>query len=185
MAKWAATLAAVAAILMGAAGMVRGDTPVVLHVTSYERIPQGELAAAQRDVIDTYRKIGVRTVWTDGVAADAEPDGALHLDVIFVTEEMAARKQPNPAAFGEAARQTRKAYIYYGRIRAHSVETRCDPGRVLGFVLAHELGHLLLPEYSHAPAGLMAAERAGRIFVVPDFLPQQAATIRAMLSEQR
>lgn len=185
MANWTATGMGAVALLICGTGIARGQTPVVLHVTSYDRIPQHELAAAEGEVVDLYGKIGVRTAWTGGAAAQAEPDDGLHLDVIFVTDAMAARKQSNTAAFGQASHTTRKAYIYYGRIRSYSRQTGSNPACVLALVLAHELGHMLLPEYSHAPSGLMVGEWSGRIVRVPDFLPQQALAIRAMLSQRR
>jgi hypothetical protein len=53
---------------------------------------------------------------------------------------------------------------------------------MLGFVLAHEIGHMLLPRYSHTALGLMKAAWVGTITGIPEFLPEQAATIRTLLA---
>ena len=186
MAKAAQAVAAMVAagvVIAGARAMAaeQGAAGVVLHVTSYERIPAGELAAAQQAVVQVYGMIGVHVAWAGGVAAEAPVDGARHVDVIFLRAAMADRKQPNARALGQASHVTGRAYIYYARVLAHATRSASDPGVVLGLVLAHEIGHVLLPEYSHASSGLMRAEWNGRIVAIPGFLPEQAATIRTTL----
>jgi hypothetical protein len=156
---------------------------VVLHVSDLAGVPPRYRADAQRAATRTYERIGVRLVWTDGDAAHAPADGALHLDVIIETGATTDQNHANQAALGEAGRVTRRAYIYYSRIVAHASRTEVDPARLLATVLAHEIGHMLLPEYSHSPVGLMRAEWWGRIPVVPDFTDEQAATIRALLMQ--
>jgi hypothetical protein len=186
MAKAAQAVAAMVAagfVMTGASAMAseRVAVDVVFHVTSYERIPAGELATAQQAVVEVYGKIGVRVAWAGGIAAEATVDGARHIDIIFLTAAMADRKQPNARAFGQASHATRRAYIYYARVLTYAMRSASDPGVVLGLVLAHEIGHVLLPEYSHAPSGLMRAEWNGRVAAIPGFLPEQAVTIRTML----
>jgi hypothetical protein len=157
-------------------------TPVVLHVTDYAHLVAGELLEAQRLAAQVYERIGVRITWSDGCGAEAAADGALHLDVILLDKKMTAQRQPAPMVFGQASHVTRRAFIYSARVIDHAIETRSDPRRVLGLVLAHEVGHMLLPVYSHAPSGLMRAYWEGRLTTIPDFLPAQAAEIRAQLA---
>jgi len=157
-------------------------TPVVLHVTDYAHLVADELLVAQRLAAQVYERIGVRIIWSDGYGAEAAADGALHLDVIVLDKKMTARRQPAPMAFGEASHVTRRAFIYSSRVMDHAIETRSEPRLVLGLVLAHEVGHMLLPEYSHSPSGLMRAYWEGRLTTIPGFLPAQAAEIRAQLT---
>jgi hypothetical protein len=180
-----ATAAAVLAVLMGARSSFADPATtrtVVLHVTDYELVPGGLLAEAQKAASDVYARIGVRLVWTDGSAKLAAADGSLHLDVTILNATMTARRAPAPGTFGQASYITRCAYIYYRRIIWYALQSGSDPARVLALVLAHEVGHMLLPEYSHAPSGLMRATWDRRIVHVPDFMPAQAATIRTMLT---
>jgi uncharacterized protein YqgC (DUF456 family) len=52
------------------------------------------------------------------------------------------------------------AYAFYDRIKEVTITTiGADAGLILGHVIAHEIGHLLLPYNSHAQTGLM---RGGR-----------------------
>ena len=177
-------IAAAVVVLVASGRATAAPADVVLHVTRYAQVPAGQLADARRAVVTTYENIGVHVVWADGVAASAPADGALHLDVILLTAAMADRQQPNKAAFGQASRETKRAYIFCERVLAHASATGSDPGRMLGLVLAHEIGHMLLPTYSHTARGLMRAEWTGTINAIPEFLPEQAATIRDLLSKQ-
>ena len=193
-ARAAMVAAAVATLTSGRAMASPGDmAPLVLHVTDYAHLKTGELDLKPGDLLEAkrlatavYARIGVRVVWADGCAAGAAPDGALHLDVILLSAEMTARRQPAPApmTFGQASRETRRAFIYSARVINHAIQTGSDPSWVLALVLAHEVGHMLLPVYSHTTSGLMRPYWEGRIAAIPDFLPSQAEEIRSRLAAQ-
>jgi hypothetical protein len=155
---------------------------VVLHVTDYAGTAPAELADAQERVTRFYARIGVRLAWTDGSAQLAARDGALHLDVWILSDEMVERKGVSTGSFGDASRVARRAYLYHPRMVAHARRTGGAAERVLALVLAHEIGHMLLPEHSHAGSGLMRAHWAGRIVDIPDFMPEQVQTIRTLMA---
>src|SRR6516225_3462774 len=67
---------------------------VVLHVTDYSRMPANELKEAERLASEVYARVGVEVVWTDGCAAQAPNDAALHLDVLILTAAMTAQRRP-------------------------------------------------------------------------------------------
>ena len=189
MANTAANLAALVAVVVGGlAGMepVFADpvplVTVTLHVRDYDHVPAGELADAQKRASRVYARIGVRLVWTDGSAALAAKDKAAHFDVIILTSEMTGNLGAPANEFGRASRAARRALIYHPRIKAHAAKTRSDPACVLALVVAHEIGHMLLPDYSHAPSGLMRAAWTGRVLGVPDFIRSQADSIRLLLA---
>ena len=77
-------------------------------------------------------------------------------------------------------------WVFYPRIRAYSAELGLDRSELLGYVMAHELGHLLLPDGAHSAAGLMrpALDRA-QVRAAAEglltFTPDQAGLIRARL----
>jgi hypothetical protein len=49
------------------------------------------------------------------------------------------------------------ATVFEDRVSALARRTDFDAGRLLGFAIAHEIGHLLLGTSAHAPCGLMRA----------------------------
>jgi hypothetical protein len=195
----ASTTARVAAMvaLLTAGGVARSDAApdaesvVVLHVIDYAHVPAGEMAEAEEQATRVYHAAGVRTIWTAGVAASAaQADGAYHVDVVVLSKDMAARKiradgVDEQQIFGTAVRPTRRAYIFYDHIAAYATQTSSPITRVLGVVLAHEVGHLLLPEFSHTSLGIMRATWEGRIARVPGFTDAQATRIRALLTSAR
>jgi len=179
------TVAAVLASM--AAGSVWADEParrakVVLHVKDYQPVPPGQLREAEVVVRSIYARIGVDVVWTTGAARMAPADGDRHVDVVIMNKEMTDRDAPDAKAFGKGNMLIHRATIYFPRIVAHAHKTQSNPSRVLALVLAHEVGHTLLPEYSHSSSGLMRARWDGAIVQIPGFAREQADAIRAMLT---
>ena len=58
---------------------------------------------------------------------------------------------------GGAPERGNVASAYFGRIKAFAFDRNLLPATLLGHVVAHEVGHLLLRE-GHAPQGLMRAK---------------------------
>ena len=80
----------------------------------------------------------------------------------------------------------RNLWIFYPQIRAYSVELGMDASQMLGHVMAHEMGHLLLPYGAHSVTGLMRpdwdrsqVQAANRGLLT--FTPAQAGLIRERL----
>jgi hypothetical protein len=84
--------------------------------------------------------------------------------------------------FGSAAGPAKRAYIFFNRIADHATLTHSDVRRVVGLVIAHEVGHLRLPAFPHSPSGIMRAHWDGRILDVPRFTGEQGTTIRTRLA---
>jgi len=79
------------------------------------------------------------------------------------------------------------AFAFYDRIQIYGADLGLDGSEMLGHVIAHELGHLLLPYDAHSPSGLMrrgwdeAQANQARMGLLT-FTPHQAALIRERLS---
>lgn len=160
---------------------------LVLHVIASAHASRGDLAEAKQWVTGVYREAGVRAVWTDGPAAAAQPDGAFHADVLLLSREMVTGKSQLDAldghVMGTASRPSRRAYIFYNRIADHARLTVSNVALLLGMVIAHEVGHLLLPASSHSAAGIMCATWQRRFAArLPTFTGDQATTIRQLLA---
>jgi hypothetical protein len=91
---------------------------------------------------------------------------------------------PDARSLGVSVPGTRVATVLYTRIEARAREAGVDVGTVLGHVVAHELGHLLLRRGAHSAAGLMRADLdttlavQGRLL----FTEAEARAIRAALA---
>lgn len=130
--------------------------PVLVHNNA--DVPLEVLRHAQAYASRIYSQIGVTIQWLERGAGGREALPALHT-VVLMTPEAARRKAREDklpdGVVGQAAAVARRAYIHYDRV----VDMAVTPGRdivtFLGYVMAHELGHLLLPGRRHAPVGIM------------------------------
>lgn len=142
------------------------ERAVCIRIHDYAHIEDAALARAQEVVSGMYGAIGVRTDWleplqqSDGVfdrvgALDSTPSD---LVVIILTSAMADRVIPD-GTIGFAAVERgvggRVAYVIYDRVRDFAGDTTVDDMRMMGIVMAHEIGHLLLTHQSHSAGGLM------------------------------
>lgn len=120
------------------------------------------VSAAKAETELAYLPARVRIVWR---ACDALPASASQARVPWFVIRL--RNDGPPAAAGPAslavmgkafvdARGGAVADAYFPAIRATAEQRHADEGVLLGFVMAHELGHLLLGP-GHTPDGLMQA----------------------------
>jgi hypothetical protein len=191
MVETTASVVAMAAMLTaGVAGRIDAvsarEMVVVVHVANEAPVSHGALADAEQLATELYHAAGVRAVWTDGHAWTAQPDGAFHVDLVLLSrDQLAGRYQSDGIAeqvFGTASRPNRRACVFYDRIYDHARLTGSNVTRLLGAIIAHEVGHLLLPAFSHSSIGIMRAHWEGRIVHVPGFTADQGMTIRTLLA---
>ena len=156
----------------------RREATIVLHVVNFAALSRDVLDPARDRVAKVYESIGVRTVWVDSEqAVEKHLDGGLHLTVILLAREMVGISDD---AFGRAHPGIGRAYIFCNRVASM-------PGPKffaiqLGAVIAHEVGHLLLPEKGHSRSGIMRAEMDVKHAIqLQSFDKSQADSIRKTL----
>jgi hypothetical protein len=140
---------------------------IPVRILDYADIPTAAIARAQRLASDLYRDIGIRTTWKSTLRpatpsnGPAEPVDVNERFVIILTPKMTALLPAPSSAMGMAAATPneggRVAYVFFERLRQAARQARSHAMDVMGLVIAHELGHLLLPAGSHAQRGLMRA----------------------------
>jgi hypothetical protein len=94
---------------------------------------------------------------------------------------MAMRQFLADNVFGLAAREAGRAYIFTHRIASQALRHSDDFRRLLGLIMAHEVGHLVLPPHSHSDDGIMRANIGVRSKSRLDFTTEQGVAIRSML----
>jgi len=191
MAKTTAGLVGIVVVLIGgvaaridaAAGP---DRVVVLHLTDYAHVSPCDLTDAKQLATEVYRKAGVAVVWTDGAAATAQPDGAFHVDVVLLSKDLVAKTSQSDRVaeqvVGRAVRSAKRAYIFHDRAVDQAKVTGSRVAVLLGAVIAHEVGHLLLPAFSHSSSGVMRASWDGLLVRIPTFTNDQVTTMRQLLA---
>jgi hypothetical protein len=145
------------------------------------------LARAQMEVTRLFRLIDVEINWVSDV-----PDDGTRLRVVSLTtwEPPDNRIPPTVLGFTQGG-QTRgsRGYVFWHRVERASQKFSASLYAVLAIAIAHELGHMLLPDASHANRGLMVspwdsghfrAASAGDLH----FSPDSAERIRHGLIEE-
>jgi hypothetical protein len=143
-------------------------TPSVrLRVDDYAAVATGLLSQAQEIVTQLYGAIGVETTWLSTRVLSSRPiavplsvdSGMPDLTVIVLDPGMTLRMAPPANAMGMAAEtennRGRIAYVFYDRLRMMTLQREASDVAALSLVMAHEIGHLLLPYSSHSDEGVM------------------------------
>jgi hypothetical protein len=142
-----------------------GDEDAVrIRIADYVHVQRETLDEMERFVGAVYARIGVAMKWAATLTfgpklPDAPGDGPEDVTVILLDHEMAARQHFPMKALGLAAvgqlEPGRIAFIAYDRIQQAAWCSGWSTAEMLAVVVAHEVGHLLLPPDAHTPAGLM------------------------------
>jgi hypothetical protein len=144
---------------------------VAISVYDYAHVSTGLLTAAEEDAQRVFRQAGVETIWATCFPKPekAEPDGcsavdANHLMLKILPRAIAAHARERSDVLGTAIVDEKGigfyAYIFYDRVQRVAKERKLGHA-LLGDVLAHEIGHLLLGSNSHSVSGIMSAHWYG------------------------
>ena len=101
--------------------------------------------------------VGVPTIWRAAAPSDDRSDV---IRVILLPYETGILSRHADIVMGAAVStpgRTRIAYVYYRRVREEAERYATSLPQLLACAIAHEIGHLLIPEAGHSPAGLMRA----------------------------
>lgn len=159
---------------------------IVLHVDDFSGLLPVDVASAAAVARRVFDRAAIRTIWVYGRIRPLRTDGALHLKVLVLSKEMAEQKIVSDGVqdnvLGQAAKDCGRAYIFSHRIAALATRSQRPIGELLGWVIAHEVGHLVLPENSHSPIGIMSSSLNLRSATLPAFTVEQMAAIRQRLT---
>jgi hypothetical protein len=150
----AVVLAAGLAVPASSAGGTPEEIGLRVRIDNPAGVPPGALSRALSEVEEIFAAADVRIEWrtnNDGGTA-CGADRILTLHVVKVEPATGQRRY---AVLGLAARPSRRAFVFYDRLLDAAASHPIDLAVVLGQVMAHELGHLLLPPGPHPPFGLM------------------------------
>ena len=120
---------------------------------------------AQGRATEIMRRSGISLTWLDcGSPVSRMPDPnciaisyPTHLSVRVVPKVSPVKGDIFGQSFQDAAGEGNYVLVYYASIQAFRAATTVPAGELLGCVVAHELGHLLLGTASHSSTGLMSA----------------------------
>ena len=142
------------------------DYAVTVALFNDVRVPQNALAGAQETASYIFSKSGIDIHWMlcgredespEELSACSHPEFPAHLDVHIVSGCLRLPTSVFGISYLSPEGIGSQADVFYTRIAAF----RQNPdalSTLLGYAMAHELGHLLLGTNSHSPTGLMRAD---------------------------
>ncbi len=144
---------------------------VTVLVYNYARVPEGTLDRAKQEATRIYSRIGIETAWLDCPLSPAQESAypACQIDLgptTLALRVIAAPKTPglrlDPDSFGFALLPESGGFGSVASVFAHRARKLASgdssfEALLLGHLMTHEIGHLLLGVGSHSVTGLMRA----------------------------
>jgi hypothetical protein len=183
-----ATVALVSVLATAGSAWAQGTTMATITVRVDDRagVQGALLTIAEGRAAQVFRMSGVQVNWIDGEVANRLKIVAPYT-VLIMAEAPAKLKAEaerlGADVIGQGAPFIGRAYIYYDRVVAFRPIPPRDLPTTLGDVMAHELGHLILPP-GHSNVGIMRPTVNMRSRRVETFTEDEAAAIQNVLSER-
>jgi hypothetical protein len=163
---------------------------VILQMNNVAQAPAGHLERAQQEVIRLYHNIGVDVAWAAANASPATPAPDIRVVLVpYGVGDMSRRARLVMGAAVLTKLGNSVAYIFYPQVEAQARQYDYSLPMILASAIAHEVGHLLLPDGRHSPEGLMRACWTSHDFHQANqgqlrFSNEQAAQIRGRVGLQ-
>ena len=119
--------------------------------------PVAVLSEAEKATARVFRAAGIETTWRQAGTGTVDDDLTSMIIINLMSASMEARMKAPATVMGFAVSGARLASIMYGRVERLAQANATDLATVLGHVIAHEIGHLLLPPGGHSAGGIMNA----------------------------
>jgi len=156
--NWIAGVALFAGMLGCADAAADTSDPLAIRVLAIDEVgvAPNTLRQAQQGASRIFAAAGVTLTWT----GPEPPGGSLIIKIVSNPVGQTGKKS-NVLGVATVSNEprVRLAWLFYNRIHDLGNVLNLDVSLLLGHVMAHEMGHLLLPAYgSHAAAGLMKGD---------------------------
>jgi hypothetical protein len=178
------------AVRAGRRSHAGSELQLTVRVYNSANVPPFDLFEAEHRAARVFRQAKIKTVWEhvptlgevqDHVQSEEWNPAELHL-------RLWTRAGVGLSTYGEdilgfcVSMEMSTAIIISDEIRKRAAIKGTTPGDLLGLVMAHEMGHLLLRSKTHSVEGIMQAQLAtdlrDRTRTLLVFTRQQASSIR-------
>ena len=153
---------------------------LAVRVDNVAAVRADDLQFAEDRAGGVFEKIGVRVRWMDGAALTSELRSSLTM-VVANSDSKAGSAAVFVDALGLAHPGVRRAYVFYDRVVALNAQSPRPIPTILGDVIAHELGHLVLPTGAHSRQGIMRPALDMKQLSIVTFTKVEARSIVAAL----
>lgn len=122
-------------------------------------VDKGVVERAEKDAERVFRQAGVSVQWRNAnweqVGNRSSVEGSLRLDLHILPRARTLRDEVFGIAFVGENGVGQQADVFYEAIEKTNSHHAQDRAVLLGAVMAHELGHLLLGSHAHTATGIM------------------------------
>jgi hypothetical protein len=143
--------------------------PLLIRVYDYSGLPRQTMRSAEERTTAIFHRAGIELEWAHcrisvddpkpGDPACKQPMGPEDIMLRILTEKMARQVGRQEDCVGYSIHTSTgrgdKAGIFFHRIQQVERESKAPRSAVLGIFMAHEIGHLLLPDGRHSRDGVM------------------------------
>lgn len=140
----------------------KANPKINLRVDDFANLDAHVLAEARKVTTEIFADAGVQTSWLDCPIdhADCGAEAERPQFILRVLGPSMDKEIPADEALGFSIPCHRKdgaclTYIFYQRIKELAAEYHLGPARMLGHVMAHEIGHALLGPNTHEAFSVM------------------------------
>lgn len=149
--KWSLITAVMITVARVADAAEQGQLPAIrLQMDDDAEVPVAILKKSQDEVARIFGAVGVGVEWTETAPS---------ITVRIVTSALAYAGRSS-SVMGVALRRPSgaTAQIFLKQVQDFARTYDGDVSILLAYVIAHEIGHLLLPRMPHSPTGLMKGD---------------------------
>lgn len=164
-------------VLAGERGLF--EPTVTVRLVNRAGLDQHVLRAAKTRASEVFSAAGVEIAWFDGLSID--PPAVVMTYTMIIMTRMPSNVSNDVGVMGQAVPSAGRAYIYYDRVQQRAMVVN-GVANMLGDVIAHELGHLLLP-LGHSSRGIMRPRFDQAMRPLQTFTESEATAIKQRLHD--
>ena len=159
---WPKAFLALAAIVASVRSVAQTEnSTITVRVFNRSEVAPATVSLGERVAGELLGRAGVVIVWLNCPAQTqdcAQPVGPASLILTMLKQGTAmAGKDTLGLALEDDTRAGAYCYVFENQLKDVSRHTDISPWRLLGYAMAHELGHLLKGSLSHSSSGVMSA----------------------------
>jgi hypothetical protein len=162
------------------------ETPtVVVRLDNLALVPTDDLDFAESRAAAVFSRIGVRVTWINAETAVRDHVRPPFTVILIKSGTDLVVRPAIVDALGFADPSVSRAHVIYDRVEALTARSQLSTASLLGDVIAHELGHLMLPATGHSNRGIMRSGVDVHVHAMETFTSPQARQIVSRLADRR
>jgi hypothetical protein len=162
------------------------DTPTaIVRLDNLALIRTDDLEFAEIRAAEVFSRIGVHVTWINEETAVRDHVSPPFTIVLIKSGPELAGRSSIVDALGFADPSVSRAHVMYDRVEALTARSQLGAASLLGDVIAHELGHLMLPGPGHSVRGIMRSGVDVHVHPLETFTSPQARQILSRLTHRR